>query len=133
MRKITEIILHCSATPAGRDISAADINRWHRERGFRCIGYHYVIRLDGSIEHGRPESEIGAHCIGHNAQSIGICYIGGLSPDGSRPLDTRTPQQRISLSHLIRQLKERFPRIKIYGHRDFANKNCPCFDIHKEL
>ncbi|MBP5691206.1 MAG: N-acetylmuramoyl-L-alanine amidase, partial [Bacteroidaceae bacterium] len=78
MRKITEIIIHCSATPQGVDYTVADIDRWHRQRGFNKIGYHYVIYRDGSIHQGRPVEEIGAHCIGHNAHSIGVCYIGGL-------------------------------------------------------
>ena len=133
MRKIDEIIVHCSATPRGRDVTAADIDRWHRERGFRCIGYHYVIRLDGTIERGRPESEIGAHCTGHNARSIGICYVGGLTTDGKTALDTRTNAQRVALTRLLMELKERYPQARAFGHRDFANKDCPCFDIHKEV
>lgn len=133
MRKIDEIIVHCSATPRGREVSAADIDRWHRQRGFRCIGYHYVIRLDGSIECGRKESETGAHCKGHNARSIGICYVGGLSTDGKVPLDTRTDAQRVALTQLLMELKERYPQARVFGHRDFAAKDCPCFDIHREV
>lgn len=79
MRKISKIIIHCSATPEGRDYTVADINRWHRARGFRKIGYHFVIYRDGSIHVGRTKNEIGAHCTGQNSISIGICYIGGLS------------------------------------------------------
>lgn len=133
MRNITEIIVHCSATPRGRKVTAADIDRWHKERGFRCIGYHYVILLDGTIERGRAESEIGAHCKGHNAGSIGICYIGGLTGDGKQAVDTRTDQQRVAMTELIMSLKERYPKAKVYGHRDFAAKECPCFDVHKEF
>lgn len=72
-RRISEIIIHCSATPEGRDVTAAQIDQWHRQRGFKSIGYHYVIRLDGSVEVGRNETAIGAHCSGHNRSSIGIC------------------------------------------------------------
>lgn len=79
MRKIKEIIIHCSATKEGRNFTVADIDRWHRERGMRCIGYHFVIYRDGSIHVGRAIEEVGAHCKGHNSISIGICYIGGLS------------------------------------------------------
>lgn len=133
MRKIDEIIVHCSATPRGRDVKAAEIDRWHRERGFRCIGYHYVIRLDGTVERGRRESETGAHCKGHNARSIGVCYVGGLSTDGNAALDTRTDEQRVALTELIMELKERYPGARVYGHRDFANKECPCFDARREF
>lgn len=90
MRKITELILHCSATPEGKDFSTTDIDRWHKARGFKMIGYHYVIRLDGTIEQGRPLEMTGAHCKGHNAHSIGICYIGGSTPRAAR----RTPAPR---------------------------------------
>ena len=126
---IKEIIIHCSATPAGRDVTAADIDGWHRERGFRCIGYHYVVRLDGTIEKGRKEGEPGAHCLGHNGVSIGVCYIGGLTKTGNQPADTRTPAQREALRRLVAELKSRYPGVTVHGHREFARKACPCFDI----
>ena len=96
MRTITEIIIHCSATIEGKDYTVEDIDRWHRQRGFARVGYHYVIRLDGTIQQGRPLDIAGAHCIGHNAHSIGICYIGGLDQTG-KPKDTRTQAQKDSL------------------------------------
>ena len=133
MRKITEIIIHCSATIEGKDCTVADIDRWHRARGFRKIGYHYVIYRDGSIHAGRPISETGAHCVGHNAHSIGICYIGGLAKDGRTPKDTRTPEQREAMRSLIKQLKQKFPEASIHGHREFAPKACPCFRVPEEL
>lgn len=131
-RKITEIIVHCSATPEGKDFTVADITRWHKQRGFRTIGYHYVIYRDGSVHTGRPDGEIGAHCVGHNAVSIGICYIGGLAADGKTPKDTRTNEQREALIMLLRRLHAKYPNAKIYGHRDFAAKACPSFDARKE-
>lgn len=131
-RKITEIIVHCSATPEGKDFTVADIATWHKQRGFRAIGYHYVVYRDGSVHLGRPEGEIGAHCVGHNAVSIGICYIGGLAADGKTPKDTRTPEQREALLMLLRRLRAKYPSAKIYGHRDFAAKACPSFDARKE-
>lgn len=94
MRKINKLIIHCSATPEGRAVSVSDITRWHRERGFRTIGYHYVIYLDGSVHAGRPVSEEGAHCLGQNRNSIGICYIGGLDAKSLLPKDTRTEAQK---------------------------------------
>ena len=103
MRTIKELIVHCSATPEGKDFTVADIDHWHKARGFRCIGYHYVVYRDGSIHKGRPDSDIGAHCQGHNATSIGICYIGGCAVDGKTPKDTRTDAQKAAL--LSRPLK----------------------------
>lgn len=133
MRKIKEIIIHCSATPEGRDYSAADINGWHLRRGFNRIGYHYVIRIDGSIEGGRPLYMPGAHCRGRNSNSIGICYIGGLTADGRKPKDTRTLRQRGALRSLVNRLCEQFPGIIVYGHNDFAAKDCPCFNVGEEF
>ena len=131
-RIIKEIIIHCSATKEDKDYTVADIDRWHRARGFRKIGYHFVIYRNGDIHVGRSLSEIGAHCKGHNAISIGICYIGGLSKDG-KPKDTRTPEQKAALQSLIDQLKEEFPEATIHGHNEFSAKACPCFDVKKEL
>lgn len=131
MRKITEIIIHCSATIEGKDYTVADIDRWHKARGWRGIGYHYVIYRDGSIHVGRPLSNVGAHCEGHNAHSIGICYIGGLSKEG-KPKDTRTPQQRTSLLYLLKQLRSTYQKIPILGHSNYSCKACPCFDAYTE-
>ena len=131
-RKVTDIIVHCAATPAGKDFTVIDIATWHKQRGFRTIGYHYVIYRNGSVHIGRPEGEIGAHCTGHNADSIGICYIGGVAADGKTPKDTRTPEQRKALLMLLRRLREKYPNAKIYGHRDFAAKACPSFDAKRE-
>ena len=132
MRTINEIIIHCADTPEGRDNTVADITRWHKDKGYRTIGYHYVVYRDGSIHTGRPIEEIGAHCKGHNAHSIGICYIGGQSADGKVHKDTRTPEQKEALLSLLRRLKARFPNATIYGHRDFSSKPCPCFDARNE-
>ena len=131
MRNITEIIIHCSDTPEGRNDKAADIDRWHKQRGFDRIGYHYVIDLDGTIEPGRDLDCIGAHCKGHNVNSIGICYIGGVDAN-LKPKDTRTPEQKSSLLLLLKFLRAKYPDAKIYGHRDFSDKQCPCFDAKKE-
>lgn len=133
MRKIDKIIVHCTATPEGRDVTVEEITRWHRARGFRTIGYHYLIRLDGTVCPGRPENEIGAHCKGENARSVGICYAGGLASDGKTPKDTRTAAQRASLRRLVADLRERYPGATVHGHREFAAKACPCFDVATEL
>ena len=132
MRKITEIIVHCSATAEGKNFGAKDIDLWHRAQGWDCIGYHYVVRLDGTVEEGRPVERIGAHCKGHNAYSIGVCYVGGVAADGKTPKDTRTAAQKAALISLIRRLKSNYPGAKVYGHRDFARKACPCFEAKSE-
>ena len=132
MRRLTEIIVHCSATPEGRPHTVGDIRAWHKQRGFKDVGYHYVVYLDGSIHAGRNEAEIGAHCTGHNRNSIGVCYIGGMTKDMKAAKDTRTEAQKKSMLQLLRQLKKKYPQAKIYGHRDFAAKACPSFDAKKE-
>lgn len=135
MRTITLLIVHCSATPEGKDYTVEDIDRWHKARGFNCqgihIGYHYVVYRDGSVHTGRPESMIGAHCKDHNTHSIGICYIGGLDKD-KNPKDTRTPAQKAALLKLLTDLKQKYPRALIMGHNVFANKSCPCYDAASE-
>ena len=131
-RYIDEIIVHCSATAEGKDFTVADIKKWHLQRGFSDIGYHWVVYRDGTIVSGRPESTSGAHCTGHNSISIGVCYIGGCASDGKTPKDTRTDAQKDSLIKLLRELKKRYPKTKIYPHYKFANKACPSFNAEKE-
>ncbi len=131
MRKIDLIIVHCTATPAGRDVTAADVDLWHRQRGFQSIGYHYLVRLDGRIEQGRDEAVAGAHCKGYNTRSIGVCYVGGCD-SRMQPADTRTAAQRDALVALLSRLKARYPQARICGHRDFAPKACPSFDATAE-
>lgn len=132
MRKINEIIVHCSATREGQDISVDTIRVWHIKRGWSDIGYHFVIYLDGSVHEGRPLEKIGAHTIGHNANSIGVCYIGGMNKEYTKAKDTRTAAQKESLKKLLLSYKKKYKDIKIYGHRDFANKACPSFDATSE-
>lgn len=131
--KIKKIIIHCSATRENEDISAATIKRWHtKEKGWSDIGYHYVIHLDGTIVKGRKDDVVGAHCLGHNANSLGVCYIGGLDKKGHNPKDTRTLEQKIALQSLLKTLTFTHPESVIYGHRDFSNKACPSFDATSE-
>ncbi len=128
MRKIDKIIIHCSATREGQDVTAADIRRWHVEGNhWSDIGYHYVIRLDGTIELGRPIAQVGAHTSGQNQNSIGICYVGGLRE--MKAADTRTEEQKAAMLDLLRVLHRMFPEATIHGHREFAAKACPCFDV----
>lgn len=131
-RKITEIIVHCSATPEGKHFTVDDIRKWHKAQGWSDIGYHYVVYLDGSIHNGRDVNVVGAHCTNHNSHSIGVCYIGGVEKDGNTPKDTRTPEQKDSLLYLLKELKRLYPTAWIHGHRDFAAKACPSFDAFNE-
>lgn len=131
-RNIKELIVHCSATPEGKDFTVSQIREWHLQRGFSDIGYHYVIYRDGSIHTGRDESVIGAHCTGHNTNSIGVCYIGGVATDGKTPKDTRTEAQKISLLKLLSELKKKYSKAKVYPHYKFAAKACPSFNAEEE-
>lgn len=133
MRTITLIIVHCSANRVGSALRMTDIDRYHRSLGWKGCGYHYVIPTDGTIEAGRPEEKVGAHCKNHNRHSIGVCYIGGLSEDG-KPMDTRTEAQRAALRNLLERLHKKYPKALIVGHRDLEpQKACPCFDVVNEF
>ena len=132
MRTVTLIVIHCSAVRPGQRSSAQDIDRWHRAQGWKSIGYHFVVRRDGTVETGRRLEEVGAHCAGHNRHSVGICYEGGLDSDG-RPADTRTPEQAKALRELVGHMQARFLKALVVGHHDLnPMKDCPCFDAVKE-
>ena len=130
MRKITHIIIHCTATRADRSFSVQSLEASHKARGFITIGYHYYITRDGQVHPCRPESMVGAHARHHNAHSIGICYEGGLDARGI-PADTRTDAQKRSMAALLRSLRLDYPDACIIGHRDLpgVKKACPCFDV----
>lgn len=115
-----KLIIHCSDSPNGRNDRAKDLHRWHLERGWSGIGYHYVICIDGAIEAGRPEYWEGAHCSGHNANSLGICMIG---------TDEFSKEQWQALEHVVKGILARYPDIKIHGHNEFSSKQCPGFDV----
>lgn len=151
---VDAIVIHTSATREGIDIKASDIDRWHKERGFGGIGYHFVIDLDGTIENGRPINKVGAHANtkglsgkSYNYHSIGICYVGGLDKDG-KSKDTRTDAQKKALVELVYRLIDEYPNIKeVIGHRDTSPdlngdgkitknewiKTCPCFEVKAEF
>lgn len=137
MRSIKLIVLHCSAVRSYQQSSAEDIDGWHKNRvthgiHWKGIGYHYVVRRDGTVEYGRPLTEEGAHVVGHNRYSIGICYEGGLDANGEEA-DTRTPEQVKALRQLVEQLHEKFPKALIVGHHNLnPRKKCPCFDAVAE-
>lgn len=150
---IDAIVIHCSATPEGKDIRLKDIEKEHRKRGFKCCGYHYVIDLDGTIEQGRPLTMNGAHCEKpgfsgrpYNQHSIGICYVGGVAKDGKTPKDTRTRAQKKAMHNLIYSLTMQYNIKEIIGHRDASPdlngdgkiskwewmKACPSFEVKAE-
>jgi len=128
VRAINKLIVHCSATREGQNISKETIKHWHLARGFNDIGYHFYIDIEGNIYKGRDIAKMGAHCKGHNRSSIGICYCGGVEADGKTPKDTRTDKQKESLLAVLRTLRAMYPDACIYSHNDFANKACPSFD-----
>lgn len=132
MRDIDKIIVHCSATPEGRHTTVEEIRQWHLQRGWKDVGYHYVIYLDGTIHKGRPEEVVGAHCSGYNKNSIGVCYIGGVAKDGKTPKDTRTEGQKRALREILNRLKRDYPKATLHGHNEFANKACPSFNVKEE-
>lgn len=125
MTQIKLIVLHCAATPNRKHFTAEDIHRWHLERGWSGIGYHYVIDLNGAVEPGRPHYWQGAHVAGHNDGSLGICLIG---------TDEFTSEQHRSLERLLKNLRTQYPAAKIRGHRDYdEGKECPGFDVAQWL
>lgn len=132
-RSINEIIVHCAATPEGKNFTVEQIRNWHvNGRGWKDIGYHFVIYLNGSIHAGRPVEQVGAHCLNHNQHSIGVCYIGGCTAEGKKAKDTRTPAQKKALLELLTELRSIYPKARIHSHSDFANKACPAFNATQE-
>lgn len=137
MKRIDFLAVHCSATPADMDIDVADIRRWHRERGWRDIGYHYVITRSGEIQKGRPDDMPGAHERKLNSRSISICLVGGSPPTGSLASrrghgeDNFTPAQKTALAQILLHLHEKYPDAEVLGHRDVegVRKACPSFDV----
>ena len=144
-RRIDAIVIHCTASKPGVDLTVEDVRKMHKKQGWSDIGYHYLIRLDGRIENGRDVDLIGAHVADHNAHTIGVCYVGGLDNNGN-PYDTRTQNQKDSLLSLLRMLRAAYPKAVIKGHRDYSpDKNgngtvepsewikaCPCFSAIPE-
>ncbi|HEV7344139.1 MAG TPA: N-acetylmuramoyl-L-alanine amidase [Devosia sp.] len=129
-RPISEVIVHCTATPDGKDFTVDDIRAWHKQRGWTDIGYHYVVYRDGRVMAGRPVGQVGAHVAGRNTGTIGISYVGGVTADGKAAKDTRTRAQRASLLWLVRELRSRHRGIAaVTGHNQYAAKACPSFDV----
>jgi hypothetical protein len=132
MRKINELIWHCTATPEGREVTVPEVRAWHKARGWSDIGYHRLVHLDGTVSNGRPESLTGAHVAGRNTGTLGYCYVGGVAKDGKTPKDTRTPAQKATMLRLTKEAVAKYRLAKISGHHDYAAKACPCFPARKE-
>lgn len=130
MREIDEIILHCTATPPGREVDIAEVRRWHTQgRNWSDVGYHYLIQLDGSLQAGRPLERQGAHVKGRNETTVGICYVGGLDHDG-KACDTMTVDQEETFEHLCFALQLVLARpLQVSGHNQYSSKACPGFSV----
>lgn len=143
MRHINRIVIHCTATKNGKHVTVEDVRSWHKERGFKDIGYHYLIYADGSVHQGRKESSVGAHASGYNANSIGVCMVGGVGRTHKYDTGSYTKSQWDSLKSLIEDLVDRYPGSTVCGHRDLSPdedgdgivepeewiKLCPAFDV----
>jgi len=151
MRRIDCIVIHCAATKPGMDIGVSEIRGWHRQRGFSDVGYHRVIRRDGSVEKGRTDAEAGAHVAGYNSNSFGICLVGGIDDRGNAACNYTEAQWR-ALAELVREVQRAYgvPGERVFGHRDMPSrtgvtieqivkgtgfakvqKACPCFDVRE--
>ena len=134
-RKQTDfIVIHCSATKPSMNIDADTIDSWHKKRGFSSIGYHFVLKRDGTREIGRHIDEVGAHAKGFNHRSIGICLVGGVTQDDHTiPEDNFTKEQWAELNILLEELIHTFPDVKVIGHNQISHKDCPSFDVQTYL
>ena len=131
MRKLTRIILHCTATPDGRHVDVDTIRGWHKKRGWSDIGYHYVIYIDGSVHVGRDVAKAGAHVVGHNADTIGVVYVGGTDA-GGKAKDTMNDAQETAFVNLVKHLRDQYGPLTLHGHNEYAAKACPSFNVkHK--
>ena len=131
MRELERIILHCTATRAGEQINVKQIDKWNRDRGWSEIGYHYVLYADGTIATGRDIRKKGAHVKGHNHDSVGVAYVGGLDKNKT-PKDTMTMQQEMAFLHLVNSLRVVFGAMSVHGHNEYSSKACPSFDVQEK-
>ena len=128
MRKLDQIVLHCTATPEGRHVDVDTIRGWHKARGWSDIGYHFVVYLDGSVHVGRDVSKVGAHVSGHNATTIGVVYVGGTDAAG-KAKDTMNAAQETAVVNLVKALREKYGPLTLHGHNEYASKACPSFNV----
>lgn len=132
MRLINRIIVHCSYTKPSMDVGVEEIRKWHvEENKWSDIGYHFVVRRDGTVESGRPVERPGAHAKNYNNDSIGVCWVGGMAEDAAVAEDNRTADQSQAIFRLLQELQQEFEGAAVLGHRDLkgVKKSCPCFDV----
>jgi len=142
MKPVKYLVIHCTATPEGREVSAADIRRWHlspppQGRGWHQVGYTDLFHLNGGVERLVKNNEdanvdpweITNGVTGINSVSRHIVYAGGLTRDGVEAKDTRTDEQRKALKSYVLDFVKRFPDVKVAGHNQFAQKACPSFNV----
>lgn len=143
--RIDTLVIHCTATPPGRDVSVAELDRWHKAENFEpyvdgngkkiYAGYHILVHPDGSYERIRPDEHRGQHCPQDNMnnRAVSICYVGGVD-NNNNPCDTRTDAQKKTLLTLVRTYRGRYPGVNVIGHRDVkgVRKACPSFDVRRE-
>jgi len=132
MRKLTRMILHCTATPDGRHVDVDTIRSWHKKRGWSDIGYHYVIYLDGSVHNGRHVEKVGAHVVGHNADTIGVVYVGGCDAK-MKAKDTMNAAQETAFVNLVKHLRDQYGPLTLHGHNEYAAKACPSFNVKQKF
>ena len=131
MRQVKKIILHCTATVEGQEFDITDVDRWHKKRGWKSVGYHYLIKQDGTLQVGRSLDEVGSHTKGENSDSIGIVYVGGLDAN-KEPKDTMTAYQELTLMELIFSLRTVLHWMPVHGHNEYSSKACPSFDVQEK-
>lgn len=122
------IFVHCSATKPTMDVGVREISQWHKEQGWLAIGYHFVIRRDGTVEEGRPVNVVGSHVKDWNSRSVGVCLVGGINAKGQFEANF-TPAQMDSLRNKLADLKSMYPQAEIKAHHDVAPKACPSFNL----
>lgn len=130
-RETTEaVFVHCSATKAGQDVGVREIRQWHKEQGWLDVGYHYIIKRDGTVEEGRDVDAVGSHAKGHNHNSVGVCLVGGIDDKGNTEANF-TPAQMDALRPLLESLLEKYEGSVLRAHHDVAPKACPSFDLKR--
>lgn len=147
MAKLKYLVIHCTATPEGREVSSADIRKWHTSpvsqggRGWKQVGYTDLFHLQGGVErlvNNNEDAQVDPWEVtngakGYNSVSRHIVYAGGVAKDGKTPKDTRTGCQKKALEKYVKDFHRRFPDVRIVGHNELAAKACPSFDVHKWL
>lgn len=129
-KETTEVFVHCSATKAGQDVGVREIRQWHKEQGWLDVGYHFIIRRDGTVEEGRDINAVGSHVKGYNSTSVGVCLVGGIN-DKAQHEANFTPQQMEALRSLLLTLLAKYEGAELMAHHDVAPKACPSFDLQR--